>query len=84
MKFGKELSSQMVPEWQQAYISYDYLKSLLKEIIKLKHKTNPLSPPHHAVSGEGLSRKMTYIEHLAVLSKRQEGKDKAPVKSILL
>ncbi|XP_010425110.1 PREDICTED: phosphate transporter PHO1 homolog 2 [Camelina sativa] len=59
MKFGKELSSQMVPEWQQAYISYDYLKTLLKEIIKLKQQTNPPPPPHHAVSGEGLSRKMT-------------------------
>ncbi|KFK33500.1 hypothetical protein AALP_AA5G021000 [Arabis alpina] len=59
MKFGKELSSQMVPEWQQAYISYDYLKSILKEIIKLKHNTNPLTPPHHVVRGEGLSRKMT-------------------------
>ncbi|CAL9248837.1 unnamed protein product [Arabidopsis halleri] len=59
MKFGKELSSQMVQEWQQAYISYDYLKTLLKEITKLKHKTNPPPPPHHAVSGEGISRKMT-------------------------
>ncbi|CDY45171.1 BnaA06g33750D [Brassica napus] len=59
MKFGKELSSQMVPEWQQAYMSYDYLKNLLKEIIKLKHKTNPPPPPHQAVSSEGLSRKMT-------------------------
>ncbi|XP_023638574.1 phosphate transporter PHO1 homolog 2 isoform X1 [Capsella rubella] len=58
MKFGKELSSQMVPEWQQAYISYDYLKTLLKEIIKLKHKTSPPPPPPHH-SGEGLSRKMT-------------------------
>ncbi|KAG2261580.1 hypothetical protein Bca52824_068659 [Brassica carinata] len=59
MKFGKELSSQQVPEWQQAYMSYDYLKNLLKEIIKLKHGTNPPPPPHQAVSGEGLSRKMT-------------------------
>lgn len=59
MKFGKELSSQMVPEWEQAYISYDYLKTILKEIIKLKHKTNPPPPQHHDVSGEGLSRKMT-------------------------
>ncbi|KAL1215323.1 Phosphate transporter PHO1-like protein [Cardamine amara subsp. amara] len=59
MKFGKELSSQMVPEWEQAYISYDYLKTLLKEIIKLKQKTNPPPPPHHTVSGEELSRKMT-------------------------
>lgn len=59
MKFGKELSSQMVPEWQQAYMSYDYLKNLLKEIIKLKERTNRPPPSHHAVSGEGLSRKMT-------------------------
>nr|AAR99484.1 PHO1-like protein [Arabidopsis thaliana] len=59
MKFGKELSSQMVQEWQQAYVNYDYLKTLLKEIIKLKEKTNPPPPPHHAVPGEGISRKMT-------------------------
>jgi len=59
MKFGKELSSQMVQEWQQAYINYDYLKTLLKEIIKLKEKNNPPPPPHHAVPGEGISRKMT-------------------------
>lgn len=49
----------MVPEWQEAYIPYDYLKTLLKEIIKLKQKTNPPPPQHHAVSTEGLSRKMT-------------------------
>ncbi|KAL0813272.1 hypothetical protein Bca101_069715 [Brassica carinata] len=30
MKFGKEFSSQMVSEWQQAYMDYDYLKTLLK------------------------------------------------------
>ncbi|XP_033128084.1 phosphate transporter PHO1 homolog 3 isoform X5 [Brassica rapa] len=44
MKFGKEFSSQMVPEWQQAYMDYDYLKTLLKD-------------KNH--QGGGLNRKMT-------------------------
>ena len=61
MKFGKEFSSQMVPEWQQAYMDYDYLKTLLKEIIRFKLRTNNAptrggAKNHH---GGGLNRKMT-------------------------
>ncbi|KAL5722916.1 hypothetical protein ACHQM5_006376 [Ranunculus cassubicifolius] len=37
MKFGKEFVSQMVPEWEEAYLDYKYLKSLLKD-IKLSEK----------------------------------------------
>lgn len=40
MKFGKEYSSQMVPEWQQAYVDYKYLKTLIKDINRFKRKTN--------------------------------------------
>ncbi|CAH8387602.1 unnamed protein product [Eruca vesicaria subsp. sativa] len=43
MKFGKEFSSQMVPEWHEAYMNYNYLKTLLKDIIRFKRKNNP----HH-------------------------------------
>ncbi|CAH8349654.1 unnamed protein product [Eruca vesicaria subsp. sativa] len=32
MKFGKEFDGQMVPEWQQAYMNYPCLKSILQEI----------------------------------------------------
>lgn len=61
MKFGKEFSSQMVPEWHEAYMDYDYLKSQLKEIIKFKRKTNPHGghPHHHHHHHDGLHRKMT-------------------------
>ncbi|KAL1202613.1 Phosphate transporter PHO1-like protein [Cardamine amara subsp. amara] len=60
MKFGKEFSSQMVPEWQQAYMDYDFLKTLLKEIIRFKHRTNNAAPPHGgAKDNGGLNRKMT-------------------------
>ncbi|CDY33781.1 BnaA09g45870D [Brassica napus] len=44
MKFGKEFSSQMVPEWQQAYMDYGFLKTLLKEIIRFKLRTNNAAP----------------------------------------
>ncbi|CAM8947267.1 unnamed protein product [Rhodiola kirilowii] len=43
MKFGKEFSSQMVPEWQEAYMDYNFLKSLLKEIQLHKAKPKPHS-----------------------------------------
>lgn len=33
MKFGKEFTSQMVPEWQEAYVNYSNLKAFLKEIL---------------------------------------------------
>ncbi|KAI3944934.1 hypothetical protein MKW92_003561 [Papaver armeniacum] len=38
MKFGKEYSSQMLPEWKDAYLDYRYLKTLLKDILQFKHK----------------------------------------------
>ncbi|GAA0166178.1 secondary carrier transporter [Lithospermum erythrorhizon] len=38
MKFGKEYASQMVQEWQEAYLDYNYLKSLLKDILYYKQK----------------------------------------------
>ncbi|CAM8953159.1 unnamed protein product [Rhodiola kirilowii] len=43
MKFGKEFSSQMVPEWKEAYMDYNFLKSLLKEIQLHKAKPKPHS-----------------------------------------
>lgn len=33
MKFGKEFALQMVPEWQAAYMNYNHLKILIKEIL---------------------------------------------------
>ncbi|CAH8382387.1 unnamed protein product [Eruca vesicaria subsp. sativa] len=61
MKFGKEFSSQMVPEWQQAYMNYGSLKKCLKDIMAFKLRTNHATPRggaknHH---NRGLSRKMT-------------------------
>ncbi|CAH8374521.1 unnamed protein product [Eruca vesicaria subsp. sativa] len=65
MKFGKEFSSQMVPEWHETYMDYNYLKTLLKDIINFKHKENP----HHG-HGHHLHRKSTlYRTFSGLLSK---------------
>ncbi|MCD7447326.1 hypothetical protein HAX54_027190 [Datura stramonium] len=43
MKFGKEFASQMIPEWQEAYMDYNYLKNLLKDILNFRQKNAPSS-----------------------------------------
>lgn len=53
MKFGKEFTSQMVPEWQEAYMDYGFLKTLLKEIHGFKQRARPPATPG------GLKRKLT-------------------------
>lgn len=39
MKFGKELASQMVQEWQGAYMDYNSLKKLLKDLLTFQHQS---------------------------------------------
>lgn len=38
MKFGKEFAAQMVQEWQEAYMDYSNLKSILKDILRFKQQ----------------------------------------------
>ncbi|KAH7858539.1 hypothetical protein Vadar_025108 [Vaccinium darrowii] len=54
----------MVPEWQDAYMDYDYLKTLLKEIQRFKHRTKPQS------AQTGLKRKMTLNRAFSGLTRR--------------
>ncbi|CAN7071096.1 unnamed protein product [Brassica oleracea var. botrytis] len=39
MKFGEEFDGQMVPEWQQAYMDYSSLKSILQEIQNSRERS---------------------------------------------
>ncbi|KAK1552999.1 hypothetical protein Q3G72_026958 [Acer saccharum] len=70
MKFGKEFASQMVPEWQEKYMDYDFLKSRLKEILLFKQRTRPIS----AAGPTGLTRQMTlYRAFSGLISKPRYG-----------
>ncbi|KAK8655829.1 hypothetical protein V6N13_108395 [Hibiscus sabdariffa] len=63
MKFGKEFASQMVPEWQEAYMDYAFLKTLLKELQRFKDETKP--PAAH-----GLKRKLSLYRAFSGLTQR--------------
>ena len=56
----------MVPEWQEAYMDYDYLKTLLKEIHSFKQRTKPPATPR------GLKRKMTLYRAFSGLTQRHQ------------
>ncbi|KAM3754583.1 hypothetical protein ACB098_03G176400 [Castanea mollissima] len=64
MKFGKEFTAQMVPEWQTTYMDYNQLKSLLKEIQRFKQRTKPPATP------AGLKRKLTLYRAFSGLTQR--------------
>ncbi|GMI75337.1 PHO1 homolog 3 [Hibiscus trionum] len=72
MKFGKEFVSQMVPEWQDAYMDYDYLKTLLKELQRFKHRTKPPAAP-------GLKRKLTLYRAFSGLTHRHHHSPTSPL-----
>ncbi|KAF3644000.1 Phosphate transporter PHO1 -like protein 5 [Capsicum annuum] len=58
MKFGKEFASQMVHEWQEAYMDYNYLKSILKDILNFKKRNAPSSEVA-ATSNGSLKRRIS-------------------------
>ncbi|WJX80707.1 Phosphate transporter PHO1 9, variant 2 [Trifolium repens] len=58
MKFGKEFVSQMVPEWQEAYMNYNSLKSILKDMSKFK-KQNESNAPMASTPKGSLRRRLT-------------------------
>ncbi|KAK1379558.1 Phosphate transporter like [Heracleum sosnowskyi] len=57
MKFGKDFKSQMVPEWHEAYMDYQLLKNLLKDIHHSRKETNP--PPTNNYPS-GLTRTLSH------------------------
>ncbi|CAN4079401.1 unnamed protein product [Withania somnifera] len=69
MKFGKEFASQMVHEWQEAYMDYNYLKGLLKDISNFRKKNAPL--PEVAATPKGsLKRRISMYRAFSGLQSR--------------
>ncbi|KAM3286504.1 phosphate transporter PHO1 9 [Capsicum chacoense] len=74
MKFGKEFASQMVHEWQEAYMDYNYLKGVLKDISKFKQRNAPL--PEVAATPKGsLKRRISMYRAFSGLQSRFSFKD---------
>ncbi|KAI3462918.1 hypothetical protein Pfo_019581 [Paulownia fortunei] len=80
MKFGKELASQMVQEWQGAYMDYNHLKKLLKDIIRFRQQNAP--PFSGPVSGKGfLRRRLTMYRAFSGLTGRTNSIRSSPKKN---
>lgn len=77
MKFGKEFSSQMVPEWQEAYMNYNFLKTLLKDIQVFRQKKR-LSSALPA----GLKRRPTLYRAFSGLIHRQHSTNRNTPSSV--
>ncbi|CAL1360355.1 unnamed protein product [Linum trigynum] len=71
MKFGKEFTAQMVPEWEGAYMDYNFLKTLLKEILRFRQRTrsSPTTTATAAPQG-GLKRKLTLYRAFSGLTQK--------------
>ncbi|XP_059293936.1 phosphate transporter PHO1 homolog 9-like [Lycium ferocissimum] len=69
MKFGKEFTSQMVHEWEEAYMDYNYLKGVVKDILKFNKKNAPL--PEVAATPKGsLKRRISMYRAFSGLQSR--------------
>ncbi|GMJ04127.1 hypothetical protein like AT3G29060 [Hibiscus trionum] len=81
MKFGKEFAAQMVQEWQEAYMDYRKLKSILKDILRFKqqNKAPPLAMAAAAATNGSLKRRASLYRAFSGLTNRY--KSVSPMKN---
>ncbi|KAA3456054.1 phosphate transporter PHO1-like protein 9 [Gossypium australe] len=72
MKFGKEFAAQMVQEWQEAYMDYSKLKSILKDILRFKQQNKePLTMATTTTTTKGaLNRRASLYRAFSGLTNR--------------
>ncbi|XP_047310260.1 phosphate transporter PHO1 homolog 9-like [Impatiens glandulifera] len=71
MKFGKEFASQMVQEWQTAYMDYNSLKNILKDIMRFRQRTQTAAPtPAGSSSSSSLKRRVSLYRAFSGLTNR--------------
>ncbi|XP_021812514.1 phosphate transporter PHO1 homolog 9 isoform X2 [Prunus avium] len=76
MKFGKEFVPQMVPEWQEAYMDYNSLKLLLKDILCFRQCNKVTTPMASTPEGSSLKRRVSLYRAFSGLTSRHRGSPK--------
>ncbi|KAK7340572.1 hypothetical protein VNO77_21279 [Canavalia gladiata] len=82
MKFGKEFVSQMVPEWQEAYMDYNSLKVILKGMSRFR-KLNESAPMASTPKGS-LKRRLTLYRAFSGFTGRQRGSPRKSEDEVIL
>nr|XP_043614559.1 phosphate transporter PHO1 homolog 3-like [Erigeron canadensis] len=76
MKFGKEFGTQMVPEWQEAYMNYNYLKTLLKQILLFRQRPSVSDKVKSTSKASSLRRKGSLFRAFSGLTSHTSKNDK--------
>ncbi|KAL1538729.1 phosphate transporter PHO1 9-like isoform X1 [Salvia divinorum] len=84
MKFGKELASQMVQEWQAAYMDYQGLKTLLKNHVAFRKNSAPSPPPQEASRSRSLKRRISMYRTFSGLNSLRGSPKKGDDEAILV
>ncbi|GER45830.1 EXS (ERD1/XPR1/SYG1) family protein [Striga asiatica] len=84
MKFGKELASQMVQEWQGAYMDYAHLKNQLKDLLRFRQQKALQSNPGLPARSGSLKRRLTMYRAFSGLSARKIGPNEKEDEVILV
>jgi SPX domain protein involved in polyphosphate accumulation len=82
MKFGKEFTSQMVQEWQEVYMDYNYLKTVLKDILRFRQKN--ASTPMASTSRGTLKRRVSLYRAFSGLTSRHRSSPKMNEDEVIL
>ncbi|KAK2655611.1 hypothetical protein Ddye_008663 [Dipteronia dyeriana] len=69
MKFGKEFAAQLVQEWREAYMDYNFLKTILRDVLRSKQKDAPISPLAATTKG-ALKRRVSFYRAFSGLTSR--------------
>lgn len=83
MKFGKEFASQMVQEWQEAYMDYNYLKTVLKDILRFRQR-NASTAPMASTSRGPLKRRVSLYRAFSGLTSRHRSSPKMSEDEVIL
>ncbi|CAK7322956.1 unnamed protein product [Dovyalis caffra] len=84
MKFGKEFAAQMVQEWQEAYMDYNYLKQTLKEVLRFR-KLRSTPPPVAVATAHGsLKRRVSLYRAFSGLTGRYRGSPRKSEDEVIL
>ena len=83
MKFGKEFTSQMVQEWKEAYMDYNYLKIVLKDILRFRQRNASIRPMASTSQGS-LKRRVSLYRAFSGLTIRRRNSPKNNEDEVIL
>ncbi|XP_042977149.1 phosphate transporter PHO1 homolog 9-like [Carya illinoinensis] len=79
MKFGKEFAAQMVQEWRDAYMDYNSLKAVLKDIVRIRQRSVTAS-----TSKSSLKRKVSLYRAFSGLTSRHRSSQRKNEDEVIL